>query len=571
MSFITIEINMPLKEGISLQEIISPPEPGIKAVSDEGFDANPIQANDSPKSIENQGIDMTELVSPRDNTRLTASERLSLITLIRRVEQDPYMYYTPNGACEDYIRTIGQSRKNGKRIFLFSAANGVGKTAAGINIMANIFYPANEKWFSDELFTQRWKLPKVFWFITKVSTLQETIEPEIRKWFPKDRYKLTNEGKQHIYKLTTDTGFVVFFKTIDQNPETFESATLGGIIYDEPPPENIHQACTSRLRAGGYIFAQLTPLHRAAWILDKWLLNEKVKPYFYIRYADIWENSIHKGVRGRLRESDIDFMISQLDPHEYDARVKGLFTHLRGLVYKDFQSEEPYVIKPFDITNYNDYQIYCVMDPHDRRYPAIGWYAIDRANMHYVVAEWPNLEEFNGRYFDELGDSIYTIPEIVDIIKKIEKKNKWKVIWRKIDPNRGRTPYGNTGLTVQEEFEKEGMYFDTDVQDDLTAGHSIVRQSLKMGNFHKPKMQVFDTCRNHIWSFLRYVYDEHEGKAASKKSTSEDVLDQGKDFMDIVRYFSVGEHKFKHRLPQATGWRKRIQKKGIKGEAFMGA
>lgn len=561
---------MPLKPGITLDKLHSPPEPEIEVSRNKEIDDNPILESDSPKSIESEGLNVANMIDPNDQGRLTASERLSLITLIHRVEQDPYIYYTPNGACEDYIKEIGNSRETGKRIFLFSAANGVGKTAAGVNIMANIFFHHNHKWFDYPLFKTRWKLPKIFWFITKVSTLQETIEPEIRKWFPKDRYKMTNEGKQHIYKLTTDTGFTVFFKTIDQNPETFESATLGGIIYDEPPPENIHQACTSRLRAGGYIFAQLTPLHRAAWILDKWLLNTKVQPYFYIRYADIWENSINKGVRGRLREADIEFMISQLDPHEYDARVKGLFTHLRGLVYKDFIAEEPYVIKPFDVTNYNDYQIYCVMDPHDRRYPAIGWYAVDRANQHYVIAEWPNLEEFNGRYFEELGDNNYTFKEIVEIIRRIEKNNKWKVIWRKMDPNRGRTPYGNSGLTVQEEFEKEGMYFDTDVQDDLTAGHSIVRAELKLGNFKKPRLQTFDTCKNHIWSFLRYVYDEHEGKAAQKRATKEDVTDQGKDYMDIVRYFSVGEHKFQHKLPKITGWRKKLGQKQSKGN-YMAA
>jgi len=566
---------MPLKQGISLSDtMVSPsPEPGIIDALDESFDNDPIQitVEDSPESVETKAVGITQLVNPKDSSRLSASERLSLIQLIRRVEQDPYMYYTPNGACEEYIKTIGNSRKNGKRIFLFSAANGVGKTAAGVNIMANIFYQANTKWFNYPIFTDRWKLPKVFWFITKVSTLQETIEPEIRKWFPKNRYKLSNEGKQHIYKLTTDTGFTVFFKTIDQNPETFESATLGGIIYDEPPPENIHQACTSRLRAGGYIFAQLTPLHRAAWILDKWMLNDKVQPYFYIQYADIWANSISKGVRGRLRESDIEFMISQLDPNEYDARVKGLFTHLRGLVYKDFQSEPPYVIDPVDISNPNEFQIYCVMDPHDRRYPAIGWYAVDRANQSYVVGEWPNLEQFNGRYYEQLGDNNYTFKEIIEIIKEIEENNKWKVIWRKIDPNRGKTPYGNSGLTVQEEFEKEGMYFDTDVQDDLTVGHSVVRKNLKMGNLAKPQLQVFNTCKNHIWSFLRYVYDENEGKSAQKKATSENVLEKGKDFMDIVRYFSVGEHKFSYKLPQVKGWRKKLKEKSASGKGYMAA
>jgi hypothetical protein len=567
---------MPLKQGISLKDLDlspSPSEPETIAVLETEPEEGQNTSQVIPSSSDSSELDMSLLVDETSGKGLlTADERLSLITLIRRVEEMPYLYYTPNGACETYIKQIGNCTNTGKRIFMFSAANGVGKTAAGINILANIFFEANHKWFKHPIFTERWKLPKLFWFVTKDSTLREVVEPEIVKWFPKDRYKLTNEGKTHIYKLTTDTDFTVFFKTIDQDPETFESATLGAVVYDEPPPERIHDACSFRLRAGGLIFAQLTPLHRAAWTVDRWIMNEKMKKYVYVQYASVWENSKTKGVRGRLRESDINFMISQItDPYEYEARVLGKPTHLKGLVYKDFVAEEPYVIEPFDVSDVNEYQIYCVMDPHDRRFPAIGWYAIDKAGNYYIIGEWPGINDFNGKYYDELGDNNYTFEEIIKKIREYEKERKWKTVWRVMDPNRGRTPYGNSGLTVQEEFEKYDMYFDTDVNDDLAIGHSTVRNLLKIGNHNKPKIQVFSSCRNHIWSFLRYVYDEHEGKAAEKRATSEDVLDKGKDFMDITRYFSVSEFKFSYKFKKVTGWRKKLADKAKNGKGYMAA
>jgi len=94
---------------------------------------------------------------------------------------------------------------------------------------------------------------------------------------------------------------------------------------------------------------------------------------------------------------------------------------------------------------------------------------------------------------------------------------------------------------------------------------------LKIGNHKKPRLQVFNTCRNHIWSFLRYVYNEHEGKAAEKKATSEDVLDKGKDFMDVTRYFAVGEYKFSQQFKHVTGWRKRLANKAKAKNGFMAA
>lgn len=501
--------------------------------------------------------------------KLTGEERRKLIALIQRKQQNPYLFFTPNGAQENIINAIGNAKTNGKRIFLFSAANGVGKTSVSINIMANLFFDSNREWFDLPLFNDRWRIPKLFWHVTKDSTLKETIEPEIRKWFPPNRYELTNEGKQHIYRLRTDTGFTVFFKTIDQDPDTFESATLGGIFLDEPPPEKIYQACVSRLRAGGYIFAFLTPLHKAAWILDRWIMNDDIQDYFFVQYADVWSNSIERGVRGRLRTQDIEFMISQFDPEEREAREKGLFTHLKGLVYKDFKKIEPYVIEPFDVTDPTEYQIYVVLDPHDRRYPAIGWYAVDRAGQYYVVNEWPNLPEFNGVPYDNLGDTGYTFADVVKKIDQIDKDNRYNVVWRKIDPNRGRAKYGNSGMTVQEEFERAGMYFDTYVNDDLEIGHARVRDLLKTGNLGRPGIQVFNTCQNHIRGFLRYSYDENTGKSADKKMSSEKVLERGKDFMDVVRYFAVGEHRFIHKKADGVGgWRAKLRGKR-KGSSFM--
>src|SRR3990167_1360845 len=43
--------------------------------------------------------------------------------------------YQPNGKCEEFIRLVGSNKCF---VNLFSAANGVGKTATGVNIITNL-------------------------------------------------------------------------------------------------------------------------------------------------------------------------------------------------------------------------------------------------------------------------------------------------------------------------------------------------------------------------------------------------------------------------------------------------
>lgn len=518
---------------------------------------------------------MPESVKGVVKKELSDEERREMRKYIRSFERAPYKWYVPNGACEDITRAMGDCLDTGKRIFSFLAANGVGKTTWLIVLLANLVFEDNEeKWFGGKLFKQRWQWPKKVWVITEDSTLNEvwdSIEGGIPFWWPAGRYSTAKGDKGRLSYIKTDTGWEIYFKTVDQDPRKFESTTLGLVIYDEPVSYKIHKGVTARLRRGGLIVAGATPLEHGEWMVDVWIENEDMEKYLYLQYASVYENMKNAkwrdrdtgewrySRRGRLTKEDIDFMISQYDETEIEARVWGHFKSMKGRVLPMFKKEAPFVIEPFDL---KEEQVYCVIDPHDRRFPAIGWYAVDKTGQYFVVREWPNVEEFGGKLFYQLGDSTLSIDEIGARIKSIEKAEGFNVVYRWMDPNFGAKRYGNTGFTVQEEYERLGLFFDIDVTDDLYVGHSRLRKLLRLNNFGQPDLQIFNTCKNHIWAFHRYRYDEGNRKTEDKYLRPEKVVEKAKDFVDVARYFVVNEVKYDYTVEGVSGWRARLSRGG---------
>src|SRR3990167_3500269 len=105
--------------------------------------------------------------------------------------------YQPNGKCEEFIRLVGSDKCF---VNLFSAANGVGKTATGVNIITNLCFGIQNDFFKLPLF-ENYKYLKKGRIISDPTTIKEKIVPELKKWFPSNRYQIHyethNNGKQY--------------------------------------------------------------------------------------------------------------------------------------------------------------------------------------------------------------------------------------------------------------------------------------------------------------------------------------------------------------------------------------
>lgn len=171
----------------------------------------------------------------------------------------------PNLKVEKFIEMVGSDK-----IFvsLLSAANGVGKTAAGANMLAHILYGYSGNPYFDHPLYRSFPYPKKGRIVSDPTTVSETLVPEIKAWLPPDRYKTDKRGKNYEYRWRTDTGFSFDIMTYEQGPKEFESSTLGFCWFDEPPPQAIYKATVARMRKGGVIFITATPLTGSAWMYD---------------------------------------------------------------------------------------------------------------------------------------------------------------------------------------------------------------------------------------------------------------------------------------------------------------
>ena len=162
--------------------------------------------------------------------------------------------YVPNVKCEEFIRNVG---KDETFVNLFTAANGVGKTATLCNIVANICFGPQNEYFNYELF-KKFPYLKKGRIISDPTTIKEKIVPELKKWFPSNRYKVhydtKKEGKNYESKWVTDTGFEFDLMSNEQDAKEFESVDLGWLMFDEPSKKDIYIASIARMRRGGIVF-----------------------------------------------------------------------------------------------------------------------------------------------------------------------------------------------------------------------------------------------------------------------------------------------------------------------------
>lgn len=198
---------------------------------------------------------------------LTKKQALEILAF--RKEREKYRYFTPNGKAEEFIKLVG---KGEVFVSLFSAANGVGKTAVGCNIAAHIMYACSCDYFNFPMFKD-FPFEKKGRIVSDPTTITQQIVPELKKWFPALRYQTQNESKNYPSKWFTDTGFEFDLMTYEQDPKEFESVTLGWAWFDEPPPQEIYKATVSRMRKGGIIFITQTPLKGSAWLYDSFVVS----------------------------------------------------------------------------------------------------------------------------------------------------------------------------------------------------------------------------------------------------------------------------------------------------------
>lgn len=418
-----------------------------------------------------------------------------------RSKENKAARYIPNGQAEEFIKIVGS---NQSFMNLFIAANGVGKSASGANIVTNICFGPQNEWFKHPLF-EKFPYAKKGRIISDPTTIKEKIIPELKKWFPSNRYKehytTEKQGKFWESKWTTDTGFEFDIMSNEQESKEFESTDLGWAWFDEPSKKSIYTATVARGRLGMIIFWTMTPLEYSAWIEEDLYAKRDGVNVEYVE-ADVEDNCKEHGVRGILEHKNIERMMAQYSEDEADARAHGKFGHLLGKVIKSF-NRKIHVIRPFEMLPEN-YSFFMALDTHPQKDDHAMWMAIDDQGQKFIVAEF-------------VGKG--TASQIASEFKHVEGGMRMED--RLIDPSAYNDDERTDEVSFGKRLEAQGLKFKLGSKD-LINGIRRMQDAFDyvvVANefIKRPEVFIFDTCPVTIKQIESYVWVKNRGRSADTK------------------------------------------------------
>lgn len=442
-----------------------------------------------------------------------------------RKKQRGVDFYVPN-------QTQANAHRSKAKTICYIGGNRSGKSTWGAVELTWAVTKKYPEWFPKE---RRFNRPvKVRVATDRFFKIDSVIEPKIREYIPKTEIRQVRRSPQgYLSKMIIRDGSTIEFLTMEQDLMAFEGQDLD-LFWGDEPIERRRFIATQRglVDRAGFSLLTFTPL------IEPWMKDELIDKADGSRIAaftaDIRDNKYDIMGNSILREDDIRQFESMLTEDEKATRIHGKFFHLKGLVYKEFDTN----VHCLDNFHYEEgYPVICVLDPHDRLPHHIIWAMVDRINDVYVM-------------FELVKEG--TIQELAAMIKATEKYFGWRVVKRLIDPNFGRKPLLSTGLNVIDELYKYKVNF-TEADDNDATGRLKVKEMLHYDRTrpidinNKPKLYfVRDKCPITIRSIMNYQYAEWKGN--QDRDAKEEDKPKDTHGADTVRYLCISQPSFY--LPQ---------------------
>lgn len=222
------------------------------------------------------------------------------------------------------------------------------------------------------------------------------------------------------------------------------------------------------------------------------------------------------------------FKLASMSEAKKNALLYGDWDSYEGQVFREWRNDPnhyqdrryTHVIEPFEIPAY--WRIYRSFDWGYSKPFSVGWWAVDQEGIMYRVKEWYGCRTNEPNVGIEMDMS-----DVAAEILKREKNDplfRGKHITGVADPaiwNR------QTGESIAEIAERVGVYFEKGDHERI-AGLAQVHERLKFGEDGRPRLYVFNTCRDFIRTIPSLIYSERR---------IEDVDTEGEDHIyDETRY-----------------------------------
>ena len=334
------------------------------------------------------------------------------------------------------------------------------------------------------------------------------IVPKLRKWIPAGELQAIKKNPQGLEVLFIfKNGSTIELMTYEQESDKFEGSDNDWVWFDEPPPRDVYIAATRGLiDRDGRHWLTMTPL-KEPWVSSEiWAKREDSGSGVEGFIFDIRDNIGY----GLTEEAVLEFE-KKLTEEEKESRLRGRFMHLTGLVYKEF-SYKMHVVDPFEIPE--DWAVYVAIDPHPRTPHAVLFLAVDPHGTKYVTDEL-----FRACLISELAEMIRA---------KLGSRRPRSVL---IDPS-ATAPNPISGVTMQTEFTKHKIYAIPGSKE-LGAGIQRVKRALKpVMEGGAPELYIFSTCKETIYEFNNYIWDEWRGRERQKREAKNRPRDKDDHMME---------------------------------------
>jgi phage terminase large subunit-like protein len=411
------------------------------------------------------------------------------------------------------------------------------------------------------------KNPRQKWWVAG-ETFQDSVNIQQQKIWQLIPKHLIKYGKFDVIngfvnrKLLLTNGSLIIFKSFDQHREAFQGDAVDGCWLDEEPDYDIYQECRMRLiDRNGEMVISMTSLKGITELLAELFEDHDVIESQFCQELSRELPRIAEKAGNRLYflwttenpyipQDRVAYEAKLMTAQEKLARIYGIPMNLSGKIYSSF-NRKIHVIDWEGVPE-GSWNLWMVLDPHDRKPWAIGWYAIHQTGTVYQIDEYPN------RDFNEMTGDDKTYGDYVDLIK--QKEEGLKEIFgvgiskRILDPNFGNKTVqlaerqgGQSKTTPKKELEKRGLRF-TDGIDALEAGHLKVREFLKWEEkdgeiIYQPRFFILSHCHNSITHLSRY---SRKDIITSDGDVKDDVKprEKYKDFCDLARYLAMANPRY---------------------------
>ncbi|KKN22447.1 hypothetical protein LCGC14_0914970, partial [marine sediment metagenome] len=474
-----------------------------------------------------------------------------LIDAEKAIDSDPLLFTEFNPY---QLRCINKFT-NKPNMLISAAPNGIGKTFVPVALMGAIMFGSANPLFAGAVF-KNWPFPKQLRFVSTTVNVSdnEAFQTAIQMLWPRGEYRMKRGGGKGYYSEIQANDFTVDVLSFNQPRLEHASGTKGLVVASEPcPDKRIISENLARLRAGGIFYWEMTPINYAPYAKDDYLdkgglFDEQGREVGTIVAVpgNVHENCRQCTKGGQLDHKQIEAVIASYPYEEREARREGSFMHQAGLIYQlygDLNEINEFPKYHQECWDKGKYNLAHVMDPHDRKPFALGWYAIFPNDDVIAIAEYPNI------IYHETHSTNDTVESYRAVIVDTNKDLDHPIDRMLIDPNFGNTPKLGD-LTVKQLFArpcldcKDAKKEDscghrllyTDPPDSIVEGHMLVRNAI--GNPKEDKRPKFfilkPNCPNHCYAMRHYGFKEE--KNPDQRGPGTQPLLVHKDYPDLVRY-----------------------------------